>query len=1712
MEGSNCTIEQKGFQFLLKKSTLLNHLKTTMTAKILSLVVLLFAAAFMQSAFAQSPQASINQGNNGTLPNQIEDPIDWVNGNLNESQNHYLEGQSIPYRAVLDRFKVGCETKIRIAFDARRNSHMAIDYLTSNNWFGPHSAVYPGHPLEAVNPLLGLSGTFTAPSFATLPGPGTINSPVAGQGQASYNQVATAGLNKMAIYNGSISSIVWVTQPNFSESLASSEAVIEVTFTASALPVVLSWGGHIASRIDWGFSSPGEPRSAGGISGSPYHMRLLDWDVTGVNASSCSPSFTSIGSQDRSLQISAPPCETITATVTVNDANYNVNNTIGLNVVPSGGIAPYTYAWTSTPGSPLITFNNATIANPIATIGNTLTASFTVVVTDAIGCQTTITRTLEPGDLIRPCGIEGPSEVCPNTSSQFTFPFAGATSITWSVTGNGSINGPTTGSPVTVVSSNVCGGQYVVVVTAVFPNQTVTCSTTVTVLTPVQATFATAPGNVTVACGAIPPLVSLAYTNGTATGGCGINGSVMPVRSGSYTVCGGTLTDTWTFTDLCNRTITASRTITVNPAAAATFSNTPGNITLAACATALPTASTLNYSNGLTGDCLISGTSPLSTITLTSGQAPCQRVYTETWSATDICQRPITHSRTITVPAAAAAAFVNPPGNTTVPCSQAPSTNSSNPLSYSNGLAGICAISGTVNSVITGSHNSCGGSYVETWTFNDPCGRGSVVHSRTITVSAAPAPAFVNPPANIVGTCLTVVPPIGTLNYTNAGSGACLISGSVQGVRTSTYDGCSGVFTDTWTIPAPCPGGSPIVHVRTITIERDNVPPTFTSCPAGANLGCNPTSIPAAGVAVAIDACGTPTITSVLGPEVGTGCVRTRTRTYTATDACGNTSTCQQVFTYTVDVTPPTFTSCPAGADLGCNPTSIPAPGTPVATDACGAVTFTSSLGAEVGTGCVRTRTRTYTATDACGNTSTCQQVFTYTVDVTPPTITSCPAGSNLGCNPTSIPAPGTPTATDACGAVTFTSSLGAEVGTGCVRTRTRTYTATDACGNTSTCQQVFTYTVDVTPPTFTSCPAGSNLGCNPTSIPAPGTPTATDACGAVTFTSSLGAEVGTGCVRTRTRTYTATDACGNTSTCQQVFTYTVDVTPPTFTSCPAGSNLGCNPTSIPAAGTPTATDACGAVTFTSSLGAEVGTGCVRTRTRTYTATDACGNTSTCQQVFTYTVDVTPPTITSCPAGANLGCNPTSIPAAGTPVATDACGAVTFTSVLGAEVGTGCVRTRTRTYTATDACGNTATCTQVFTYTVDRTAPVLTNTPPATIEAPCGTTFAQLPWVAPTWTDACGAVTTVSVVTTPNQEVACPGVYSRTWTVSDACGNTASFTQTITVECCHGCTFTQGAYGSAGGNHCNGDGTSSNSLTQITNALTRTGGYTFGSVATNRYWRVEIADAAHVMNEMLPGGGNSQKFGQRVGGGTWAQSNTWSVAPLQQGGPNTGKIKNSLFAQTLTMYLNLHLTAASMNDLGNIVLSDTMITRAASTCGPDAVPVGAPDTFGLPHAVVVYLANPANGYANTIAGLFRLANDVLGGVNTAVDPGLVSDAVDVLNNAFDECRFLTGRVPYAGTGRMAEPVVEQQSISVTASPNPYNDRIVFTIKSNVSGKASFQLVGLLGEKVANLFEGVLEKGAVKTIIYNAPATNRKTMVYQLRVGDETVSGKVLYLN
>src|SRR4029079_19043576 len=370
--------------------------------------------------------------------------------------------------------------------------------------------------------------------------------------------------------------------------------------------------------------------------------------------------------------------------------------------------------------------------------------------------------------------------------------------------------------------------------------------------------------------------------------------------------------------------------------------------------------------------------------------------------------------------------------------------------------------------------------------------------------------------------------------------------------------------------------------------------------------------------------------------------------------------------------------------------------GSASATDACGPTTVTSSDGSVTSDGCSRSQTRTFTARDGCGNTSTTSRTVNWIADTTPPTITANGTGTSLGCNPSANDinlALGSASATDACGPTTVTSSDGSVTSDGCNRSQTRTFTARDGCGNTATTSRTVNWIADLTAPTITANGPGTSLGCNPSANDiglALGSASATDACGPTTVTQSDGAVQSSGCARTQTRTFTARDGCGNTATTSRTVNWIADTTPPTITANGTGTSLGCNPSAGDinlAIGSASATDACGPTTVTQSDGAVQSSGCARTQTRTFTARDGCGNTATTSRTVNWIADTTPPTITANGTGTSLGCNPSAGDinlALGSASATDACGSTTVTSSDGAVGSTGCARSQTRTFTARD--------------------------------------------------------------------------------------------------------------------------------------------------------------------------------------------------------------------------------------------------------------------------------------------------------------------------------------------------------------------------------------------------------------------------------------------
>jgi len=346
------------------------------------------------------------------------------------------------------------------------------------------------------------------------------------------------------------------------------------------------------------------------------------------------------------------------------------------------------------------------------------------------------------------------------------------------------------------------------------------------------------------------------------------------------------------------------------------------------------------------------------------------------------------------------------------------------------------------------------------------------------------------------------------------------------------------------------------------------------------------------------------------------------------------------------------------------------------------------------------TTTLTLTVTDDKGLPDTCTADVTV-VDETGPDIT-CPGPVTVECDASTDPNDtGVATATDNCDPAPILShSDSVTPGANAQEwTITRTWTAADASDNSASCDQIITVE-DTTAPQIT-CAGPMTVECDASTDPNDtGVATATDNCDpapVVAYSDSVtpGANAQEWTI---TRTWTATDASDNSASCDQIITV-VDTTAPNIT-CPSDTTVECDESTDPNdTGVATATDNCDPAPVISYSDSVAGGSCPQasTITRTWTATDASDNSSSCDQTITVE-DTTAPDIT-CPADITiLPGDPNDPSHTGMATATDNCDAspvVGFTdSVTTSGAGTTVIE---RTWTATDACGNAASCMQTIT-------------------------------------------------------------------------------------------------------------------------------------------------------------------------------------------------------------------------------------------------------------------------------------------------------------------------------------------------------------------------------------------------------------------------------
>ena len=942
------------------------------------------------------------------------------------------------------------------------------------------------------------------------------------------------------------------------------------------------------------------------------------------------------------------------------------------------------------------------------------------------------------------------------------------------------------------VESTDCDSEYMIsrVWSATDCSGNVTIHTqVVTVEDTTAPVFAEAlPADQTVECDAVPVASIL-----TATDNCDASVEVSFVEALTDGSCPQTytITRTWTVSDCANNTTLYVQTIEVEDTTAPAIDMVAMDATVECdgAGNAGDLTAWLESNGGATATDACGGVMWTNDFGTLSNDCGASGAATVTFTATDDCGNATSTTATFTIEDTTAPVFTVVPSDQTSQCGEQP---------YTSAATDNCGSVTITESREEISNDACGNyEHLVTLTATDECGN-STDYQFTIVVADTEAPVFVEAlPGDLTGIECDAIPMADVLTATDNCDEVDVLYAEEQ---TNTVCETSYTLVRTWTV-SDCSGNTS-QHVQTIEVV-DTTAPVFENHSEFTMASCSdlidaedPAQVPL----VATDNCGAVSY-SINALLFSGGCPGTWMREWTATDACGNSTTTLQFVTM-YDEEAPEWTSLPdesveISAGMDCAPDTSPAAtGVPEAADNCGPnveliVDYVDSDLLETCPG-TYSFTRTWTATDFCGN----ENSFTQNISVgddAGPVFTMAPEDQTNQCEEQAY----TYEAVDNCSdtPTIIYESRDTLSSDGCGNyVHFVTLTAYDVCGNTT--EHQFTITVQDTegPQWNQSIPQDVTVECG--MVPEVELITATDNCDGsvdVIYDESLS---DTDCPGEYivTRTWETSDCTGNSTFAMQVITVT-DTTAPEFVEdLPVDATVECD--AIPEAEMLTAVDLCDAnasVEMTEAITDGVCTG-TYSITRTWVASDCAGNETIHEQTIEVQ-DTTSPIIVASSMDATFECDGAGnsvdlsnwLDSNGGATATDACGGVMWTNDFDAlSDDCGATGAATVTFTATDDCGNATSTTATFTIE-DTTAPDVMAAADATVECDgAGNSVDLSNWLdsngGATATDACGGVMWTNDFDALSDDCGATGAATVTFTATDDCGNATSTTATFTIE------------------------------------------------------------------------------------------------------------------------------------------------------------------------------------------------------------------------------------------------------------------------------------------------------------------------------------------
>jgi large repetitive protein len=947
-------------------------------------------------------------------------------------------------------------------------------------------------------------------------------------------------------------------------------------------------------------------------------------------------------------------------------------------------------------------------------------------------------------------------------------------------------------------------------------------------LTPLDVTapfFTAFPNDVLTSCGANPGIETVDVQYVDACGATTISYEQSTEFNNTTCASSYVILHTWTIEDESGNTASATWSVNVEDLSIPELIGAPADITIA-CGDPIPDAQVI-----ATDNCDDNVSVSLDAVTI---PLDCGYIFQRIWTAVDDCGNTATHTQNITVEDDVDPYFDFVPAAQAIACDELATNYELLPQAIAGDDCSTVSVT-FVDELM----NDCGGSFTRVWTAIDGCGNTAQAETVYMVVDVE-APNFTSVPENFTVEGCDQLPEANIADVTYIENCSNVTISVVDEVFALDCPNNQIVYR-VWRLTDAC--GNQSSYTQEIYIIDETGPEIF-GVPANITLMCGET--PAEANVYAVDNCSDAANINISlhAKTTQLSCGRIFVRVWTATDECGNSSIATQEITY-IDNEPPVFAFVPADLVISCGQEYLLED--PIVSDDCSLFSVVQS---QETFDCANSYTRMWIATDGCGNTAEASQMVVLE-DSNPPVPNWVPADITVF-NCLDMPVIGedyvqfndyctdfevvfyTDTnyfctgsynvlhgwlATDACGnseSISFNVTLldelapeftvspenlmlncGDEIPNLVIETSDacgnayleyndvianlecgyqiqRTWYAFDDCGNLASHIQYITFE-DNSDPIFVNVPEDLTFGCDEI-LPAPSMYFGLDDCDELIVANMINEEIVSGSCNNNyqiLRTYQLQDECGHTSSHTQTINIQ-DITDPEFFNFQAQIELPCAQSNGVFA---TAFDACSSlsVNYMDDL---IGTGCSGLIERTYTATDACGNSATAVQLISL-VDETDPYFNVFPTDVTADCS--SIPSAETAVVTfgDNCSNPSIVMSESIEEGS-CANEYLllRNYTLTDACGNTTT--ESWTITVqDMLAPDIFGVP-AESYIECGD---AMPSINPVAFDVCDEAPTLamSAVTVPSP-VGCGSLFIRTWVATDACGNEATTSHTTFIN------------------------------------------------------------------------------------------------------------------------------------------------------------------------------------------------------------------------------------------------------------------------------------------------------------------------------------------